>query len=149
MLALLVALALIGAGAGRLGWHALSRVSEPMVRAWRAVFGDLLGRELPGGSFTLGVLTGLLPCGVTLVAALQAAAFGDTLTAVSFSAAFGLGTLPVLFATLLAAQQVRTRLGGETFTRLSAGLLLSAGVFTLWRAAAPLLRPEAACGLCP
>ncbi|GJM23051.1 MAG: cytochrome biogenesis protein [Planctomycetota bacterium] len=147
-LALLVALSLILAGAGRLGWHPFARGGRLATRAWRVLFGDLLRRDLPGGSFTLGALTGLLPCGVTLVAVLQAAAFGDVLHGVAFMASFGLGTLPVLLATLFAAQRVRLRLGSETWTRLSAGLLISAGVLTLWRAAAPLLQPDSACGLC-
>lgn len=149
VLALLVGLSLLLAAAGRLGWRPLVRGGALLGRAWRTVFGDLLGRALPGGSFTLGVLTGLLPCGVVIVAALQSAAFGDTARAAGFMVAFGAGTLPVLLGTVLAAHRLRERLGSRLWTALSASLLLAAALITLWRAAAPLLRPDAACGLCP
>ncbi len=47
---------------------------------------------------TLGMLNGLLPCGLVYVACAGAAATGGFMTGLEYMAAFGLGTVPVMFA---------------------------------------------------
>jgi sulfite exporter TauE/SafE len=46
----------------------------------------------------LGLLNGLLPCGLVYVAAAGAVTTGEVLSGVGYMAAFGAGTLPMMFA---------------------------------------------------
>lgn len=51
----------------------------------------------PSSLFTIGMLNGLLPCGLVYLGIAGAAATGDVLRGVLFMAAFGLGTAPMMF----------------------------------------------------
>lgn len=48
--------------------------------------------------FFIGILNGLLPCGLVYMAAAVAVTSGDVVSAVLFMAFFGLGTLPVMWS---------------------------------------------------
>lgn len=48
--------------------------------------------------FLIGLLNGLLPCGLVYMAAAGAVAAGDVTDSVLFMAFFGLGTLPVMWS---------------------------------------------------
>lgn len=48
--------------------------------------------------FVLGILNGLLPCGMVYMAMLGALASGSTVTGALFMAAFGLGTVPAMLS---------------------------------------------------
>lgn len=56
----------------------------------------LLGRRTLGSIATLGALNGLLPCGLVYVAAAAAATTGSAVRGLSYMAAFGAGTVPML-----------------------------------------------------
>ena len=49
-------------------------------------------------TFGLGMINGLLPCGLVYVAGASAASYGHPLAAMVFMAAFGLGTFPLMLA---------------------------------------------------
>ena len=148
-LAVAVGLALVVAG-WRLGFlrpggRAAAASTGPWARLAAkvgALVGDLRSRELPGGRFTLGALTGLLPCGAVVLALLQASVLGDGARGVTFMAAFGLGTLPALGAVVLLAEPVRARLPAARLRQLGGACVLLAGLFTVWRAVVP---PEVCC----
>jgi sulfite exporter TauE/SafE len=57
----------------------------------------------------LGVVNGLLPCGLVYAALLAAAGLGSVPAAVGFMAAFGLGSLPALAALVYSAQVAMPR----------------------------------------
>jgi sulfite exporter TauE/SafE len=57
-----------------------------------------LRRRTFGSLAVLGLLNGLLPCGLVYVAGAGAIAAGGVMEAVEFMAAFGLGTVPTLLA---------------------------------------------------
>ncbi len=88
--------------------------------------------------FTLGALTGLLPCGVTGLALLQAAALASPASGALFMAAFGVGTAPALAATALLGRGLLARAGAGTrrLRYAAGGLLLAAGLLALLRAGA-------------
>ncbi|MBI3880533.1 MAG: sulfite exporter TauE/SafE family protein [Verrucomicrobia bacterium] len=60
--------------------------------------GKLLQRRSLASVFALGLLNGLLPCGLVYVAAAAATASGDFLLGLESMAAFGLGTVPMMLA---------------------------------------------------
>ena len=139
---------LLGPRAGALGG---GRWGGVFTRGISRLLGDLRRPDLPGGRFGLGVLTGLLPCGVVYLAVLQAAALAHPAAGLLFMLGFGLGTLPVLGATAWMGGLAWRRLGPQRL-RLAGGLLLLVlGTLGAVRAGAALGAddPAAACPLCP
>ncbi len=71
----------------------------PAVRAvlrLKATFGSLLRRRSLGSLGLLGLLNGLLPCGLVYAACAGATATGGLLSGLAYMACFGLGTLPLM-----------------------------------------------------
>lgn len=64
----------------------------------------LLTRGRQGSLFIIGLLNGLLPCGLVYIAVSGAMATGDPLKGALFMALFGFGTVPLMFALPVAAQ---------------------------------------------
>jgi sulfite exporter TauE/SafE len=60
--------------------------------------------------FILGILNGLLPCGMVYMAMLGALASGNTISGALFMAAFGLGTIPAILAISFVGSTLSTRL---------------------------------------
>lgn len=71
--------------------------------------GQLLGKRGPGTLFGIGMLNGLLPCGLVYMAVVGALSTGSTLAGSAYMAAFGLGTLPMLLGTALLGQLVNLK----------------------------------------
>jgi len=79
----------------------------------------------------LGLLWGLLPCGLVYSVLLMAATSADSARGAMIMLAFGLGTLPAMLATGLGAIQLN-RILGRKGARLGAGLLvIIVGLLTL------------------
>lgn len=64
----------------------------------RAGLGKLFFKKGYSSLFAIGLLNGLLPCGLVYMAAAGAVATGDTQNSVLFMVFFGLGTLPVMWS---------------------------------------------------
>lgn len=105
----------------------LPRMVAPLQRA--------LARRLGTGSlpglFSIGLLNGLLPCGLVYVALAGAAATGNLLHGALFMATFGLGTTPLLFAVALAGPTLQARLRGHLQWLIPTGLALLATLLIL------------------
>lgn len=65
---------------------------------FRKFFNYFLNSQDKSSLAVLGMLNGLLPCGLVYVALGGAIAEGGLITSVSYMAAFGLGTFPVMFS---------------------------------------------------
>jgi uncharacterized protein len=66
----------------------------------------LLRQKSLGSLAVLGLLNGLLPCGLVYVAAATATANGSVIGGVGFMAAFGVGTVPMMLAIALSGKLV-------------------------------------------
>lgn len=64
----------------------------------RQIFGKLFFKKSQSTLFAIGFLNGLLPCGLVYLAMAGAVATGYIANAVLFMAAFGAGTLPVMWS---------------------------------------------------
>lgn len=64
----------------------------------RAMLGQLFFKKSYTSLFSIGLLNGLLPCGLVYMAAAGAVATGDVINSVLFMAFFGLGTLPMMWS---------------------------------------------------
>lgn len=73
--------------------HAVARVTGFI----KTAFAKFLARKNYGATFLLGMLNGLLPCGLILVALTFCLTVSSALEGFQFMIVFGAGTLPVMF----------------------------------------------------
>lgn len=118
---------------------ALSATGSWLGRLLAPAFRLAHGAERSGGPFALGAVTGLLPCGVVYVAALQGAGLGTPLGGAVLMAAFGAGTVPVLVAIGLLGHGAVARFGAARLRITGGILLLLAGSAGVYRSLIPLL----------
>lgn len=64
----------------------------------------------PGGSFMTGILNGVLPCGMVYMALATALNTGSAVNGARFMILFGLGTLPLLLATAIAGNFIKSKI---------------------------------------
>lgn len=98
----------------------------------RAAIGGTLQRGGLQARFALGACNGLLPCGLVYLAVVGAANTGSPIMGAAFMLAFGLGTLPLLSATLLAGRKL-FKIGPATLSRWSPLVMATMGLFLVWR----------------
>ena len=113
-------------GRGLWGGAALTRAMSHAVR-----------RGGTSGVVALGVLNGLLPCGLVYSALLAAAAGGGALRGGAAMVVFGAATMPVLIALGLGAARLGTQARG-VLTRLAGVLIIAVGVQLMLRGGAEL-----------
>ena len=80
--------------------------SKPMykwVNKIKKALGNLLLKKSKSAFFTIGLLNGLLPCGLVYIAMTGAVAMGDPFLGALFMFLFGLGTSPMLSGLILMA----------------------------------------------
>lgn len=130
---LLIAMGLYLAG----WWSGLTRIEALGRHLWRFIQ-PLTKRFMPVTSapkaVVLGALWGWLPCGLVYSTLLWAASQGNALHSAALMLAFGLGTLPVLIATGLAAERITALLRRQGI-RLTGGILVI--LFGLWTLPGP------------
>ncbi|MEX6502754.1 sulfite exporter TauE/SafE family protein [Pseudomonas zhanjiangensis] len=132
------ALLLISMGLYLAGWWSgLTRVEALGQGLWRHIQ-PLTRRFMPvdhaGKALVLGGLWGWLPCGLVYSTLLWSASQGDALDSAALMLAFGLGTLPVLLATGMAAERMIALLR-KRGVRTAGGLLVI--LFGLWTLPGP------------
>lgn len=66
--------------------------------------GHLFKSKKTSSLLSLGMLNGLLPCGLVYMAVAGAVSTGSILQGAAYMALFGMGTIPLMFATALAGQ---------------------------------------------
>ncbi|MCB9194706.1 MAG: sulfite exporter TauE/SafE family protein [Flavobacteriales bacterium] len=76
--------------------HFLSKMLPSKAMVLQQKMGNYLRKQGYMNNFILGILNGMLPCGVIYIAVLGAVATGNILHGMAFMAFFGLGTLPVM-----------------------------------------------------
>ena len=70
--------------------------ANPWASAFRMRLGKLMGSQTLGGNYALGLLNGLLPCGVVYVALGASMTAESALMSGAMMTTFGLGNIPVL-----------------------------------------------------
>ncbi|MCW2291872.1 sulfite exporter TauE/SafE [Pseudomonas sp. BIGb0408] len=118
-------------------WSGLTRIEALGRGLWRHL--QPLARRFmpitsPSRALLLGGLWGWLPCGLVYSTLLWAASQGNALHSAALMLAFGVGTLPVLLATGLAAERLGSLLR-KRGVRVAGGLLVM--LFGLWTLPGP------------
>jgi sulfite exporter TauE/SafE len=135
-------IAAIAAGTIMVAWGVLALLSIRGVRLFPATHGAAGGRWIRNAfravadqppvvrAASVGLLTGLLPCGWLWAFLVTAAGTGGALTGVAVMAAFWLGTVPALVALGLGAQLIAAPLRRHV-PAATAVLLVALGVFAI------------------
>ena len=102
-------------------------VAVPMARSvgWvKSKLGRLLQQRAPGALLGIGLLNGLLPCGLVYTACAAATTLGSVWSGVEYLVAFGLGTLPMMLALSLAGHRLQFALRFKLQRLIPISLLL-------------------------
>lgn len=78
--------------------NSFTRLSNQAMAKVRTALGKLLFNGHPGSAYGIGLLNGLLPCGMVYLALAGAVATGSVWNGSLFMALFGLGTIPAMAA---------------------------------------------------
>ena len=118
-------------------WSGLTRIEALGRHLWRHLQ-PLARRLMPVQSvpqaLILGALWGWLPCGLVYSSLLWAASQGSAVNSALLMLVFGLGTVPVLLATGMAAERL-TALLRQRGVRMAGGVLVM--LFGLWTLPGP------------
>lgn len=110
----------------------------------KGALGTMLQRRALPAMFGIGLLNGLLPCGLVYVACAAATATGGVISGMQYMIAFGLGTLPMLLAISLLGTKLQFALRFKV-QRLIPASLLVVGLLLLLRGMAlgiPYVSPK-------
>jgi len=72
----------------------------------KGAFQGIFKSKTPVGPLVLGLINGLLPCGLVYVGLAGALAMADPLQSAAFMATFGLGTVPMMITVILAGDLI-------------------------------------------
>ena len=116
-------------------WKGLLRVEALGRSLWRRI--EPLGRGLMPvvkvpQAFALGSIWGWMPCGLIYSMLAWSLAVAEPLRAATMMGAFGLGTLPVVLATGMAARRVSLWIRHPATRTLAALLIIAFAVWQLW-----------------
>ncbi len=117
------------------------------VKGW---LGWSLRRRTLGSLVVLGMVNGLLPCGLVYAAAVVAATAGGAMAGAGAMALFGLGTVPVMLGIGLGGRALPASWRGRMSSMVPASLAL-VGMMLVLRGMAlgiPYLSPDVAAGSC-
>lgn len=101
------------------------RITAPIQRA----LARRLGGGTPRGLFGIGLLNGLLPCGLVYIALAGAVETGNPANGALYMAIFGVGTTPLMFAVALVGPSLFARWRGRLQWVIPTGLVILSLLF--------------------
>lgn len=122
-------------------WTGLAALERVGGRIWRRI--EPFGRRLlpvnhPGKAFLIGLIWGWLPCGMVYAAAAWSLSAGSGANGAALMAAFGVGTMPMLFALGATARWMGAAVRRPAVRRTAGILVLLLGTYTLLVAGTPV-----------
>lgn len=129
-------------------------VLQTVYRPIQKRLGKRLRRQGASGLFHIGLLNGLLPCGLVYAALAGASLQEGPLRGAAYMFIFGLGTLPMMFALSMGGLSLRTPKFKPLYQYLVPALTLTAGVLLILRGLSlgiPYISPDLSTpgGCCP
>lgn len=110
----------------------LTKFAYRWVYKLKSDFGMLLQQKNYRSLFTIGLLNGLLPCGLVYLAIAGSIATADTFKSAAFMALFGLGTLPAMLAMNFAGNYLTQNLRSK-FKRAIPVFIFAMGLLLILR----------------
>ncbi len=93
--------------------------------------GKQLGRKSNANMLAIGLLNGLLPCGLVYMGLAGATATATAVSGGVFMLFFGLGTLPLMLAVAIFGNQIKTKLMSKARRLIPAFIILIGSLFIL------------------
>jgi hypothetical protein len=118
-------------------WMGLARIEQLGGRLWTRIepfARRLLPVHSPGQAWMLGLVWGWIPCGLVYSMLVWTVSAGSVLKGAGLMLAFGLGTLPNLFAMGMVAGSLARWSKDVRVRRLAGVLVIAFGVYTLAQA---------------
>lgn len=127
-----VCLLLVGAGLMKVNIPVITKAINGATKILKQLFGQFLQRRSYGSVFVLGMLNGVLPCGLVLIALSFCLTLATPFEGSLFMLSFGLGTLPIMlgFTGFLQFAIKRFKLN---FTYITTGMILFSGIVLIAR----------------
>ncbi|MCI0448888.1 MAG: sulfite exporter TauE/SafE family protein [Chlorobi bacterium] len=97
----------------------------------KSYLGRMFNNHSNFSMLAIGILNGLLPCGLVYIGITGAIAIGDALNSMLFMAAFGLGTMPIMLGTSIAANLVNLNIRRRLSKLIPSFSILLALIFIL------------------
>ena len=127
------------------GWQLLAPVERAGSYLWRLVSPltkHVLPVTSPPKALALGLLWGLLPCGLVYSMLLVAMAGSNPLHGATVMVAFGFGTMPAMLVTGLSAASLNRMLSNKRRALVAGVLLVAIGIATMAMPAMKVLSPD-------
>lgn len=105
---------------------------DKLNNTFNSLINKLFQRFHKMGAFVMGLINGLLPCGLVYLAIAGAITLGGTLDGIVFMALFGMGTMPALLSLTLGVQLIKPSIRTK-FRKLLPYVNLLFGIFLLYR----------------
>lgn len=110
----------------------LSASSAKWTSFIRAGFRSLFASQAPARLFAIGLVNGLLPCGMVYLALAGAVANGSMASSVAYMLLFGLGTVPAMFVMTVAGSFFGFRFQ-KAVRRITPAIALALGILLIVR----------------
>lgn len=110
----------------KFGWYRNS------LQRWQSQLGTAMHKWGQSSALILGLLNGLLPCGLVYIALAGALAFSAAWQSAVFMFMFGLGTLPALFVLMTGSGKLPV-FRSQFFRKALPAVQLAMGVFLIYR----------------
>jgi len=127
---------------GKLGFLNAIEVSFSNKSWFQKLFGKLMRTKSLGSFFALGMLNGIIPCGLVYSFAIIAASTASPLWGAITMASFGLATIPTLFFLGTVTKFLQKGTTRKVMMKISAFLVVAYGVFTLYKGYNFVVHPE-------
>jgi len=138
VLMILAALSLLG----KLNFLNKLEVSFSKYAWYQKIFRKLISSKSFGSFYLLGVLTGMIPCGLVYSFAIIAASTASPLWGAIVMASFGLATIPALFFLGFVTKFLQQGSLRGTMMKIAGLLVIFYGVFTLYKGYNFVAHPE-------
>lgn len=124
------------------GFGVISGIKIPLITGWvtrfsswlKQAFGKIIQQKGNRAVFLLGMLNGLLPCGLTYLAMSYCLTLSHFMEGFIFMLVFGMGTLPLMTGLMWIVGVGVARLK-ISYRKINTVLLIALGSLILWRAA--------------
>lgn len=127
---------------GKLGFLNAIEVSVSNKSWFQKLFRKLMTTKSLGSFFALGMLNGIIPCGLVYSFAIIAASTASPLWGGIVMAVFGLSTIPTLFLLGSVTKILQKGTTRKIMMKISAFLVIAYGVFTLYKGYNFVIHPE-------
>lgn len=127
---------------GKLRFLSKMEVNISKYKIYGIIFRKLIQSKTLPSFYGLGVLNGLIPCGLVYIFGTFALASGSMVSGMIVMAIFGIATIPTLFSFGFIASAIQKSRFRQTALSIASILVIAYGVFSLVKGTMMIVKPE-------